>query len=102
MRLGVTAPARPVPVQDPSELEVASRLQTVRIGLALTLIVALGSAAYLLATWGGPNRGLITAVLVVALVSVGLLQALPVERIIRSRWREHFFLAWSALDVLLV
>src|SRR3954453_3389858 len=95
-------PPRPVPVEAPRELAVASRLHTVRIGLALTLIVVLGSGAYLAATWDGPHRTLITAVLGVALVSVAVLKVIPTERIIRGRWREHFFLIWSALDVALV
>ena len=28
--------------------------------------------------------------------------ALPLERVIRGRWREHFFVAWSAADILLI
>ena len=77
------------------EGEVEVRLATVRIGIWLTIIVALGSEAYAVATWDQPNRGVITAILALALVSAAGIRLAPMKRIIRSRWREPFFLAWS-------
>jgi diguanylate cyclase (GGDEF)-like protein/PAS domain S-box-containing protein len=38
----------------------------------------------------------------IALASIGLISLLPTERIVRSQWREPFFLTWSALDMVLI
>jgi diguanylate cyclase (GGDEF)-like protein len=78
------------------------RLATVRVGVWLTVIVTLGAGAYALATWNQPHRSLILVSFALALLSAALVRALPTERIIRSRWREAFFLSWSSADVLLI
>jgi diguanylate cyclase (GGDEF)-like protein len=87
---------------EPSEAEVASRLATVRVGVALTIIVTLGAATYTLFTADLPHRPLIHAVLVVAALSAIVVDRLPAERIVRSRWREIFFVGWSIADVALI
>ena len=45
------------------------RLATVPIGIALTVIVSMGSAAYALLTWGEDNRGLILAISIAGLLT---------------------------------
>ena len=72
------------------------------MGQALTLIVCLGGSAYAFATWGQPHRALLCAMFGIALVSVGLISVLPLERVVRSPRRELFFLTWSALDMVLI
>ena len=84
------------------ESEIKVRLESVRVGQWLTLVVCVGSLAYTVATWDQPHRLLLSVMLGVALVSGALISALPLERIVRGRYRETFFLAWSALDMALV
>src|SRR4051794_13655974 len=72
------------------------------MGQWLTLVVCLGGEAYTLATWDQPHRLLLTVMLAVPLVSGRLISALPLERIVRGRQRETFFLMWSALDMALI
>src|SRR4051794_18472758 len=84
------------------ESEIRVRLESVRVGQMLTFIVCAGVQAYVFATWDRPHRALLTALIAIALVSVSLLQVLPVERIVRSSRREWFFLTWSLLDFALI
>ncbi|MGH2955710.1 MAG: putative bifunctional diguanylate cyclase/phosphodiesterase [Solirubrobacterales bacterium] len=80
---------------DAGEHEIQLRLASVRVGMVLSLIVCLGSAVYALVTWDQPNRSLIMVLVALGLLSVPLIWLLPVERIVRGRRREAFFLAWS-------
>ncbi len=82
--------------------EVRFRLTTVRIALGMGLVVALGTEVYLAATWDGPNRPLLTAIVALGIGSVIGIALLPTERIMRSRWRDRFFVGWSALMVVLI
>jgi diguanylate cyclase (GGDEF)-like protein len=84
------------------EQEIESRLASTKVGLGLSLIVCIGSAAYALGTWDQPNRSWILAVIGLGLLSVPLIHSLPLERITRSRYREAFFLGWSLLDIALI
>jgi hypothetical protein len=96
---GVTAPA---PAGDVAEQEIRSRLDSIRVGIWLTVIVCLGGGAYALHTWSGPHRDLIIAATVLGLLSVPVLLALPGERIVRSPYADLFFIGWSVSDILLV
>jgi diguanylate cyclase (GGDEF)-like protein len=81
---------------------VRYRLSTVRIALVLGLVVALGTEVYLGATWDRPHRPLITAIVAAGIATVILISLLPVERIMRSRWREPFFVGWAGAMVVLI
>ena len=96
---GVTAPA---PAGDVAEQEIRSRLDSIGVGIWLTVIVCLGGGAYALHTWSGPHRDLIIAATVLGLLSVPVLLVLPGERIVRSRYADLFFIGWSVSDILLV
>ncbi|HKH41515.1 MAG TPA: EAL domain-containing protein [Solirubrobacterales bacterium] len=96
---GVDKPAGTGDVVDP---EFEARLASIKVGIWLSAIVALGGAAYALATWDDPNRGWILAAIGLALLSVPLLAFLPLERIIRGPLREPFFVAWSVADIALI
>jgi PAS domain S-box-containing protein len=85
-----------------SETEIRVRLESIRVGVTLTVVVCLGSEIYALATWSRPHRVLLTVLFGVALCSVGVIRLLPQERIVRSSRREWFFLTWSALDMALI
>ncbi|HYU60885.1 MAG TPA: EAL domain-containing protein [Solirubrobacterales bacterium] len=80
-----------------AERQIAFRLASTRVGMALTAMASVGSAAYALTTWNDPNRSALLILAAVAMVTVPLIWALPRERIIRSRWREAFFVVWTAL-----
>src|SRR3954452_23351620 len=80
------------------ESEIRVRLESVRVGQWLTLVVCAGAQAYALATWERPQRALLTAIFVVAALSALLIPRLPVERIVRGPHREKWFLGWSFLD----
>jgi diguanylate cyclase (GGDEF)-like protein len=82
--------------------EFETRLASIRVGIWLSAIVCLGCAVYALGTWDQPNRGWILAVIGLGLISVPLMLVLPLERIIRGRLREVFFVAWSVADVALI
>ncbi len=92
----------PTEAGDVAEQEIRSRLDSIGVGIWLSVIVCLGGAAYALHTWSGPNRGLILAITVIGLLSVPLMLALPGERIARSRHSEFFFAGWSLADILLI
>jgi diguanylate cyclase (GGDEF)-like protein len=71
------------------------RAQTIPIGVGLTYATVASFAGWVVATWGAPHRGLIVAMLVLAAVTATCVAALPHERLLRSRWREPFFVGWS-------
>jgi diguanylate cyclase (GGDEF)-like protein len=78
------------------------RVQSVRVGVWLTAMVTAIVVAYSLATWDRPHRALLIGIVFGATASAVGVLAMPIERIARSRWREPFFLSWSALNVLMV
>jgi diguanylate cyclase (GGDEF)-like protein len=65
-------------------------------------VVCIGSALYAIGTWDRPERILILAVTALGLLSAPVVMALPLERIVRSRYCEVFFVAWSIADVVLI
>src|SRR3954469_11460105 len=88
------------PEPDPSLLQFRER--SVRDGAWLTYVVALVVGSYALATWDRPHRSAILALLGLAVFGGYLPAHLPAAAIMRSRWREPFFLIWTALDVGLI
>src|SRR5436190_12600425 len=93
-------PQRPVPTVD--LWDVRLRASTVRFAVWLTIAVCSMSAAYLFVSWTQPHRSLILALLAVAGATALVAGVLDAERIVRSRWREHFFIGWSILDIAFV
>jgi diguanylate cyclase (GGDEF)-like protein len=92
----------PDAAEEASEQEIKARLKSVEVGLWLSVIVAVGCAIYALETWDRPNRGLVLAVASLGLLSVPLIRALPIERIVRGPRRDLFFAGWSILDLALI
>ena len=64
--------------------------------MALTALAGSGSAVYALATWDRPHRTVLLVIAALALASVPVILSMPLERIIRGRRRELFFVAWTA------
>jgi diguanylate cyclase (GGDEF)-like protein len=76
--------------------EVELRARGVVIGGALGIATAIAIVAYLAQTPENPHRTLMIGICAAwAAVSAGLF-ALPRRALVASRWREPFFLAWSA------
>jgi len=84
------------------DYSVRFRLASARVAVALTALVVLGCLAYVLTTWDQPNRALIAAIAGAGLASVPVILLLPTERIVRSPWRERFFVTWAGLLIVLI
>ncbi len=74
----------------------------VKAGIWLTFGVCLAGCAYCAATWEQPSRDLILTLFGAAFVGGALIAALPLERILRSRLADAFFVTWSLFDIALI
>jgi len=90
----------PAPVLDVSAIRL--RASMVTAGVWLTFVICVGGLGYVGLTWGEPDRGLLATLFACGVAGGVAVWRLPTERIIRSRWREPFFTAWSVLDLGLV
>ncbi len=97
--MGERAPAG---AGDVAEQEIQTRLASVKVGVWLSVVVCVGGALYAIVTWDRPDRILILAVTALGLFSAPLIMAMPLERIVRSRYCEVFFVAWSLADIVLI
>lgn len=88
------------PEADDSFLQFRER--SVRDGVWLSLVTVLIVFVYVLVSWDGANRGPILVLLAGALASTYVIFRLPAAAIVRSRWREPFFLAWTVADLALI
>src|SRR4051794_6843737 len=75
------------------------RAQSVPIGVVVTFVTVAVLSVWVATTWHEPGRALMAALLVVAALTGVLVMLLPHERIVRSRWREPFFVSWSAANI---
>jgi diguanylate cyclase (GGDEF)-like protein len=81
---------------------VRFRLRSIVVGSWLTIGTVAVFAAYFVASWDRPHRpALLALALGAGAFSVGL-QWMPLDRVVRSRLREPFFLGWSALMIALI
>jgi diguanylate cyclase (GGDEF)-like protein len=71
------------------------RMASVNVGVALTAVAALGTEAYAAASPDRPHRAALMLLAAFGLASAPAILFCPRERIIRSRWREPFFVVWS-------
>src|SRR4051812_37866872 len=88
-------------IEDRSEIRF--RVESIDIGIRLTLLVCAAGILYALYTWddrGG--RQLIVSLLGVSAAVALTIYLLPRERIVRSVWREPFFLVWSLLQIIVI
>jgi diguanylate cyclase (GGDEF)-like protein len=85
------------PVVDGTDIGV--RLASIPAGVLVTFIVCAAAAADV-AIYAEPGKRLaLELILAVAALGAGAIGRLPWERIVRSRWREPAFLAWSLSNV---
>jgi diguanylate cyclase (GGDEF)-like protein len=87
---------------DPLDDGLRLRAQSVPVGVAVTFVIVAAMAAWVATSWGEPQRGLMAGFLAVAAVTGVVVILLPYERIVRSRWREPFFLTWSLANVVFI
>jgi diguanylate cyclase (GGDEF)-like protein len=87
-------------IVDQSALRI--REATIAAGVWLTYVVCGSSSVYLACTWQQPNRTAIFIAFGGGALGGAIVGLLPRERIVRSRWREAFFLSWSMLDLALI
>jgi diguanylate cyclase (GGDEF)-like protein len=92
----------PAKAGDAAEHEIKARLASIKVGVWLSVVVCIGGALYAIGTWDRPDRILILAITALGLLSAPVVMALPLERIVRSRHCEVFFVAWSIADVVLI
>jgi diguanylate cyclase (GGDEF)-like protein/PAS domain S-box-containing protein len=78
------------------------REATIAAGIWLTFGIGALGELYVAFTWSRPHRSELAVLFALAGVAALVVLALPRERIVRSRWREPFFLAWSALDFAMI
>src|SRR3954468_22023963 len=82
---------------DPADtLALRFRLRTLRIGMWPSLFTCAYFALYNVLTWDRPHRGALLGLCVVAGASAVALPSAAAERRLRGRWRERFFVGWSA------
>jgi diguanylate cyclase (GGDEF)-like protein len=95
-------PERPhAEIEDRSEIRF--RVESIDIGIRLTLLMCAAGILYALYTWddrGG--RQLIVSLLGISAAVALTIYLLPRERIVRSRWREAFFVVWSVLQIVVI
>jgi diguanylate cyclase (GGDEF)-like protein len=81
--------------------EVRSRAESIGVGVRLTLATCAAGWLYVAATWEEPNRHLIASLFGIGAIVALLFVLIPHERVVRSPWREPFFLLWSATNIAL-
>jgi diguanylate cyclase (GGDEF)-like protein len=81
--------------------EVRARAESIATGVRLTLVICAAGWLYVAATWDRPDRHLIASLFGLGAVVALLFVLIPHERVVRSRWREPFFLLWSVTQIVL-
>jgi diguanylate cyclase (GGDEF)-like protein/putative nucleotidyltransferase with HDIG domain len=78
------------------------REATFTAGVYLTYAVSCAGMLYAGLTWSQPNRPALLGLFLIAIATAAVVSRLPRQRIVRSGWREAFFLGWSVLDLALI
>lgn len=90
------------PLSDPSDpAELRFRLDSVPAGVWVTFIVCAAGFGYVLG-FDHPHDLALGLLIGAAAIGGIVILMLPWERIVRSRWREPAFAAWSAIDLALI
>ncbi len=75
---------------------------TFAAGVWLSYVVVAAASLYVALTWQHPHRLAITVLYGAGLLGAVVISRLPRAQIVRSAWREQFFMAWSVLDLGLI
>jgi diguanylate cyclase (GGDEF)-like protein len=79
---------------DPAEADF--RLGTFRAGIGPSFLASAYGIVYALWTWDRPHRTAMLLLFALVALSAVLVKTLPLEPVVRSPWREVFFLTWSS------
>jgi diguanylate cyclase (GGDEF)-like protein len=80
--------------------EIRYRIESIGAGVRLTLATCAAGWLYCAATWdAAADRQLIASLFGLGAVFALFFVLVPHERIVRSKWREPFFLLWSAFSI---
>src|SRR5919109_1346981 len=79
--------------------ELRSRAESIGAGVRLTLAQCAAGWFYVAATWDQPDRKLIASLFGIGAIVALLFVLIPHERVVRSRWREPFFVLWSLTNI---
>jgi diguanylate cyclase (GGDEF)-like protein/PAS domain S-box-containing protein len=82
----------------PDVAALRMREATIVAGVWLTLGIGVLGELYVVLTWDRANRAELVVLFALAVLAAVFVWLLPRERLVRSRWREPFFLSWSFLD----
>jgi diguanylate cyclase (GGDEF)-like protein len=77
------------------EDELRLRVRMIGAGIWLSVGLLAAVAGWIGATWTDPHRGGLAAMAAGAALATAIIATVPRDRIVRSRWREPFFLSWS-------
>ena len=95
-----------MPEQEPARIldvsEVHLRLAMVKAAVWLTFTISGAGLAYALVTWDEPDRGLMLTLFGITAISGLLVVLLPIQKMIRSRYSEVFFVFWSLIQIGLI
>jgi hypothetical protein len=78
------------------------REATIAAGIWLTFGIGALGETYVALSWSRPHRFELAVLFALAVLAALVVLALPREQIVRGRWREPFFLAWTALDFAMI
>ena len=95
------APGKPRRLDDVDFAEIRFRIESIGVAVRMNLVVCAGGWLYAAATWDQPNRHTIASLFGFIAIVALLFVLIPHERIVRSRWREVFFFAWSLTSIAL-
>lgn len=83
--------------------EVAQlRARMIGAGVLTTYLACVVLGVWLWLTWSHPHRLFMAAMCTAAVLFAAGVSRLPAEAIVRSRWREPFFLLWSLADIAVI
>jgi diguanylate cyclase (GGDEF)-like protein/putative nucleotidyltransferase with HDIG domain len=81
--------------------ELRARSESIGAGVRLALVICAAGWLYVAGTWDRPDRHLIASLFGIGGIVALLFVLIPHERVVRSRWREPFFLLWSFTQIAL-
>ncbi|MBI5103674.1 MAG: diguanylate cyclase [Solirubrobacterales bacterium] len=81
---------------------VRFRMRSIQAGAWLTVGTVTVFSLYAVLTWAEPHRAAMLATTLATGTLSLFLPVLPMERVIRSRWREPFFIAWSVAVIAII
>ena len=84
------------------DADVRHRAETVKAAMAPTYALCAAALVYVVLTWPEPNRTPLAVLFCLGATSMAVLDRLPLEAVVRSRWCEHFFVGWSVGDLALI